>query len=145
VTYRESAVSWRPVITFCALWIVGVIVDDLIGSIHWVGWLLAFLAIGGVLAVVAVARQRFAAVVVDRETLRVGQESIVLSTVDVEYFDQDAGGPPAGARILGGSWSVPKERSALPIRLMDGTVVLAPCQDPEQLRGALQQACRGPG
>lgn len=136
--YRENSADWRPLWMLCALWTIGVVVDGILGSVHWWGWLIALLAIGGVLGVVGYAKSRFSSVVVDHVALRIGQESVPLSTVDVSYFDEDSGGPPAGARILGGAWSVPKGRSALPLRLTDGTVVLAPCRDPERLREALQ-------
>ncbi|HVX44056.1 MAG TPA: hypothetical protein VHC49_09215 [Mycobacteriales bacterium] len=138
VVYRENSAGWRPFWILCAMWTLGVIVDGILGSVHWWGWLLALLAVGGVFGVVAYAKARFSAVLVDRAALRIGQEIVPLSTVDVTYFAEDSGGPPAGARILGGAWSIPKGRSALPVRLIDGTVVLAPCRDPEGLRAALQ-------
>lgn len=138
VSYRENAADWRPLGVLCALWTIGVILDGILGSVHWWGWLLGLLGIGGVFGVASYARQQFANVVLDRIALRVGHESIPLSTVDTSYFDEDDGGPPAGARILGGALSVPKGRSALPIRLNDGEVVLAPCKDPDGLRAALQ-------
>lgn len=137
MTYRENAATWRPLAIVCALWIIGVVVDGILGRVHWWGWVIALLAVGGVVGVVSIAKQRFSAVAVDGTTLRVGHESLPLSTVDSSYFGTDSSGPPAGARILGGAWSVPKGRSALPIRLHDGTVVLAPCKDPVALRTAL--------
>lgn len=43
----------------------------------------------------------------------------------------------AGAQVLGGGWSVPKGRAALPLRRTDGASLLVPTRDPDSLRRAL--------
>jgi hypothetical protein len=46
-------------------------------------------------------------------------------------------GTPVGARVLGGGWSVPRKYDELPVKLDDGTVVLAWARDVEALKAAL--------
>lgn len=137
--YSERAVSWRPLWLVCGLLILGFVVDLALGSAHLLGWALAFVAIVGVLGISMYARAQFGSLSVSALRLRVGRESIPLSTVDLEYLrdSSSAGGPPVGARVVGGGWSVPKGRQALPVRLTDGAVVLVPCRDPAAVRTAL--------
>jgi hypothetical protein len=46
-------------------------------------------------------------------------------------------GAPVGARVLGGGWSVPRKYDELPLKLDDGTVVLAWARDVQALQAAL--------
>jgi hypothetical protein len=138
--YSERAASWRPLGAVIGLGLLGFVVDLALPGHHphTLGWALALLAIGGVVGIAAFARMQFGSVTVTDTRLRVGRETIPVSTVDILYFEDDeAGGPPVGARILGGGMAVPKGRSAMPIRLVDGTVVVVPCRDPDKLRAAL--------
>lgn len=139
--YREAGASWRPVALVALLCVAGFLVDgELLGHSWQVfDWLIAFLAVGGVVAVAIYAKQRFATVILRDDELQVGVEVVPLSKVDVTYFDADGGGPPTGARVVGGAWSVPRGREPLPVRLTDGTVVIVPCRDPEALRTAIRQ------
>ncbi|HEX3816464.1 MAG TPA: DUF3093 family protein [Mycobacteriales bacterium] len=143
--YAERAASWRPVGAVVGLCLLGFIVDLALPGhhAHTLGWALALLAIGGVVAIAAFARMQFGSVTVTDTRLRVGRETIPLSTVDISYFEDDeAGGPPVGARILGGGMAVPKGRSAMPVRLVDGTVIVVPCRHPDRLRDSLLEARR---
>jgi hypothetical protein len=47
-------------------------------------------------------------------------------------------GAPIGARVLGGGWTVPRKFTEVPLRLADGTVVLAWAKDPDAFRAALR-------
>jgi hypothetical protein len=51
-------------------------------------------------------------------------------------------GTPVGARVLGGGWSVPRKYDSLPVKLADGTVVLAWAKDVEALQDALDRLVR---
>jgi hypothetical protein len=137
--YSERAVSWRPLWVVVGLILVGFCLDvALPGGNHLLAWALGFVAIVGVVGIGMYARAQFGSLSVSALRLRVGRESVPLSTVDLPYLrDSEVGGPPVGARVLGGGWSVPKGREALPIRLTDGAVVLVPCRDPEAVRTAL--------
>jgi hypothetical protein len=140
VRYVERAGSWRPVGAVAALCVVGYLVDlSLPGHrSHPLAWALALVGVGGVVGIGMYARAQFGSLTISDTTLRVGRESVPLSTVDADYLrDEDAGGPPVGARVLGGGWSVPRGRVALPVRLTDGTVVLVPCRDGAAVRAAL--------
>ncbi|MBY8853843.1 hypothetical protein K7G98_38690, partial [Saccharothrix sp. MB29] len=45
--------------------------------------------------------------------------------------------PRAGSTVLGGGWSLPRGTEAVPVRLVDGTVVTAWARDADALRAAL--------
>jgi hypothetical protein len=49
-----------------------------------------------------------------------------------------------GGRVLGGGWTVPRKYDELPLRLDDGTVVLAWARDGEALRSALSRVVDPP-
>jgi hypothetical protein len=137
--YSERAVSWRPLWVVAGLIVVGFCVDvALPGGNHLLAWTLAFVGIVGVMGIGMYARTQYGSLSVSALQLKVGRESVPLSTVDIAYLrDSEAGGPPVGARVLGGGSSVPKGREALPVRLTDGAVVLVPCRDPGAVRTAL--------
>ncbi len=140
IRYTERGASWRPLGVVVLLCLVGVLVDAFLPgrTVHLLGWVLAFVAVAGVIGIASYARMQFGTVTVTATTLRVGREALPLSTVDYSYLaDDEAGGPPVGARILGGGMAVPKGRLPMPLRLTDGTVVLVPCRDPAALRAAL--------
>jgi DUF3093 family protein len=146
VRYTERGASWRPLGVVVLLCLVGLVIDALLPghSVHLLGWVLAFVAVAGVIGIASYARMQFGTVTVTATTLRVGRETLPLSTVDYSYLvDDDAGGAPVGARILGGGMAVPKGRSPMPLRLTDGTVVLVPCRDPAALRAALSDGSDG--
>ena len=143
IRYVERAVSWRPLGVVVALCVVGFVVDLALPGhqAHPLAWTLALLAIGGVVGIGMYARAQFGSLSISGTTLRVGRESIPLSTVDASYLlADDTGGAPVGARVIGGGWSVPKGRIGLPVRLIDGTVVLVPCRDGSAVRAALLDA-----
>jgi hypothetical protein len=68
--------------------------------------------------------------------LRQGRE-----TLDVEKIaaaDEEVGTPVA-ARVLGTGWAVPRKFESVPVRLQDGTTVVAWARDGEALRAALRE------
>jgi hypothetical protein len=146
VRYTERGASWRPLGVVVLLCLIGLLIDALLPGhgVHVLGWVLAFVAIAGVIGIASYARMQFGTVTVTTTSLRVGRETLPLSTVDYSYLvDDEVGGPPVGARVLGGAMAVPKGRLPMPLRLTDGTVVIVPCRDPDALRAALADAPDG--
>jgi hypothetical protein len=50
----------------------------------------------------------------------------------------DEVGTPVGVRVLGGGWLPPRGTTGVPLRLDDGSVVLAWARHPESLHDALR-------
>jgi hypothetical protein len=84
------------------------------------------------------ARRRFLSLEVTTRQLRQGREKVPAEKI-AEVTDV---GTPVGARVLGGGWSVPRKYDSLPVKLADGTVVLAWAKDVEALRDALDRLVR---
>jgi hypothetical protein len=136
--YAESGVSWVAVVWGPVFALVGALAELATGPVHVVGWLL----VGAGLCVITVpwvyARRRFLSLEVTTEQLRQGREKLPADQL-AEVADV---GAPTGARVLGGGWSVPRKYDSLPVKLADGTVVLAWAKDVEALRDALDRLVR---
>lgn len=143
MTYRESGASWRPVWVAALALAVGIVIDIVLpGPDHVGAWLVAVPVVLGLVALTCIAGRRVWSVELSEEQLQVGQETMSLDSVDLEHLHAledggEVGGAETGARVLGGGWSIPKGRHALPLRRTDGTSVLVPTRDPESLRRAL--------
>jgi hypothetical protein len=138
--YAESGVSWAAIGWGPVFALVGALAELATGGpVHVVGWLMVGFALCVITMPWVYARRRFLSLEVTTEQLRQGREKVpaaeIASVTDV--------GTPVGARVLGGGWSVPKGTTAVPLRLLDGTVVLAWARDPEALLAALRQVVRG--
>lgn len=140
--YAESGVSWGAVVWGPVFALLGALAELATGGpVHVAGWL----AVGFGLCLITVpwvyARRRFLSLEVTTAELRQGREKVpaaqVSSVTDV--------GAPVGARVLGGGWSVPRKYDSLPVKLADGTVVLAWAKDVEALRDALDRLVRVTG
>jgi hypothetical protein len=144
--YVEHGGTWR------AFWLVAgalavLLVLDLVlpgGDVPPFVWVLALVAVLGIVAAGTVSARRVWTVRVDGAgddaVLAVGRERVPLRDVDTEHLRDGEGGADAGAPVLGGGWSLPKGRTGLPLRLADGRTVLVPTRDPAALRAALVQA-----
>jgi len=118
--FDEPGGSWRP------FWLVAgvlglVVVLDLVlpgPDLSPLLWVLAVVAVLGVVAAGVVSARRAWTVRVDAGTA----------------------GVDAGAPVLGGGWSLPRGRSGLPLRTTDGRTVLVPTRDPAALSRALLAA-----
>ncbi|WP_410561850.1 hypothetical protein [Amycolatopsis sp. cmx-4-61] len=137
--YAESGVSWGAIGWGPVFALVGALAELVTGGpVHVVGWLLVGLGLCVLTMPWVYARRRFLSLEVTSEQLRQGREKVpaaqIASVTDV--------GAPVGARVLGGGWSVPRKYDELPVRLADGTVVLAWAKDVEALRDALDRLVR---
>ena len=141
--YVEQGGSWR------AFWLVTgalalLLVLDLVlpgPDVPASVWAPALVAVLGVVAAGTLSARRIWTVRVDGRgqdaALSVGRERVPLADVDPAHLRDGAGGVSAGAPVLGGSWSLPRGRTGLPLRLTDGRTVLVPTRDPAALRAAL--------
>ena len=140
----EPGGSWRP------LWAVAAAVGLLVVSaavlpgpdVPPLAWGVAAVAVLGVIAIGCLSARRVWTVRVGEDGLSVGREQLALSAVDVAHLGAAGSGVDAGAPVLGGGWSLPRGRTGLPLRLVDGRTVLVPTRDPAALRAALLAGVR---
>jgi hypothetical protein len=149
VPYVEPGGSWRPFWVIAAFLLVLLALDRVAlgGGVPGIVWVLAFVAVLGVVAGAVSSARRVWTVRVDRDgpdaALSVGRERVPLAEVDTDHLravrEGDAG-VDAGAPVLGGGWSMPRGRTGLPLRLADGRTVLVPTRAPAALAAALVAA-----
>ena len=132
--YAEAGSSWWPVLWGPVFALVGGLVEATTGPVHLIEWVVVGIALAGAAAVWVQARRRVHSVRLTGETLHQGREELPVARI-AEIEDV---GPPLGARVLGGGWTVPKRFTEVPLRLRDGSVVLAWARNPDGLRGALR-------
>jgi hypothetical protein len=137
--YVEPGGSWRPFWIVAAAFAVFLVLDlALPGSdIPLLFWLVAGVAVLGIVAAGCLSARRVWTVRVDDDELAVGRERVPLSDVDVDHLLAVDSGVDAGAPVLGGGWSLPRGRTGLPLKLTDGRTVLVPTRDPAALRAVL--------
>ncbi|WP_448626759.1 hypothetical protein [Geodermatophilus sp. URMC 64] len=151
--YVEPGGSWRP-FWLVAAFLAALIVADVVlpgPDVPAVVWVLAVVAVLGVVAAGVLSARRVWTVRVDADgpdaALSVGRERVPLADVDARHLravrDGEAG-VDAGAAVLGGGWSLPKGRTGLPLRLAGGRTVLVPTRDPAALTTALLTAVTHP-
>ncbi|QIZ34911.1 hypothetical protein [Saccharopolyspora sp. ASAGF58] len=134
VLYSERGSSWWPVLWGPVFALLGFGVEALApGSVNAAAWLL----VGGVLAAAAATwvygRRRLVSVRLTPAALVQGREELAVSRIAAVTEV----GTPVGARVLGGSWTIPKGTGEVPLRLEPDEVVLAWAKDPEALSAAL--------
>ncbi len=137
--YRESGSSWWPLLWGPAFAVAGYLVELFTGPASVALWSIAGLGLtlGALLWVYG--RVRTGSVALTAEEAQFGREKVPVAMIGA-FRDV---GAPAGARVLGGGWSVPKGTTAVPLRLLDGTVVLGWARDPEAFLAALRRVVRG--
>ncbi|MEV5714485.1 hypothetical protein AB0L41_11345 [Amycolatopsis mediterranei] len=137
--YAESGVSWAAIGWGPLFALVGALAELATGGpVHVVGWLMVGFALAVITLPWVYARRRFLSLEVTTEQLRQGREKVPAAQI----ADVTDVGTPVGARVLGGGWSVPRKYDSLPVKLADGTVVLAWAKDVEALRDALDRLVR---
>ena len=141
-SYTEHGGSWRPFWLIAGALAVLVALDLALpgGDVPPLLWAVAIVAVLGIVAAGTLSARRIWTVRVDHEGLSVGRERIRLSEIDAEHLRQVDSGVDAGAPVLGGSWSLPKGRTGLPLKLTDGRTVLVPTRDPAALWSALSDS-----
>ncbi|SMC65059.1 DUF3093 family protein [Lentzea albidocapillata] len=136
--YRESGSSWWPLLWGPAFAVAGYLVELVTGPASVTLWAVAGLGLtlGAVLWVYG--RVRTGSIELTAEEARFGREKLPVAMIEA---CQDVGAP-TGAKVLGGGWSVPKGTTAVPLRLVGGSVVLAWARDPDALLAALRRVVR---
>jgi hypothetical protein len=132
--YAEPGSSWWPVTWGLVFALAGAGLEALSGPVHVLAWVLAGVGLTGLAAIWVQARRRVCSVRLTAEILYQGREPLSLHKI-AEFDDI---GAPIGARVLGGGWTVPKRFTEVPLKLADGTVVIAWAKDPDALRAALR-------
>jgi hypothetical protein len=133
VLFSESGSSFWPLLWGPIFAAVGAGLEATTGRVHGLAWPLVGIGLAGVAAVWVSSRRRLLSVRLTTTTLTQGQEVLAVDRI----AEVDEVGTPAGARVLGGGWTVPRKYADVPVRLSDGTVVLAWARDGEGLRDAL--------
>lgn len=135
IRYREPGASWVALAYGPGFAALGAVVELLMGTpVHVVAWVLVALGLAAITAPWVYARRRFLTVRVTSSALWQGREELPLGRI----AQVTEVGAPAGARVLGGGWSAPRKYDELPVRLEDGSVVLAWAKDAEALRAAIE-------
>jgi hypothetical protein len=137
--YVEHGGTWRPFWIVAAAFAVFLVLDlALPGSdVPPLLWLVAVVAVLGIVGAGCLSARRVWTVRVDDEALTVGRERVPLADIDVGHLRSVDSGVDAGAPVLGGGWSLPSGRTGLPLRVADGRTVLVPTRDPAALYTAL--------
>jgi hypothetical protein len=139
VLYRESGSSWWPLLWGPAFAVAGYLIELITGPASAALWTIVGLALTLAAVLWVNGRVKTRTVALTAEEAQFGREKLPIAMIEA---CRDVGAP-AGARVLGGGWSVPKGTTAVPVRLLDGTVVLAWARDPEALLAALRRVVRG--
>ncbi|RRO13065.1 hypothetical protein EIL87_25800 [Saccharopolyspora rhizosphaerae] len=130
VLYSERGSSWWPVLWGPVFAALGLVVEQLtLGPRNVAMWVLVGLALAVAAAIWAYGRRRLLAVSLTRSELVLGREQLATDRITAVREV----GAPVGARVLGGSWTVPKGTGEIPLRLDDDTVVLAWARNSEVL------------
>jgi hypothetical protein len=133
VLYAEQGSSWWPLLWGPLFAGLGAGLEATTGPVHTLPWVGVGVILFGVTAIWVKARRKVYRVELTPRTLRQGMETIDTSTM-TQVSDVGAG---AGAKPLGGGWTVPRRTDEVPVKLDDGTVVLAWARDGEALKNAL--------
>lgn len=134
--YREPGASWWPLSWGPGLAAVGLVFELLAdGPVHLLTWLV-LAAVAVITAAVPVnARRRLVTVRVTPVAVHFGHETLPLA----DLAQVDDVGAPAGAQVLGGFAAVPSRTVEVPLRLVDGPIVIGWSRHPDRLRAALRE------
>jgi hypothetical protein len=138
VLFAEPGSTWWPVLWGPVFAVAGAGVEALSGRVHVLAWLLVGPGLAGLTALWVRARRRLLCVLLTGETLVEGSETLAVQRIAEVGVD-----PPARARVLGGAWTVPRKLAEIPVRLDDGSVVLAWARDGDGLLTALRELVSG--
>ncbi|HVK22208.1 MAG TPA: hypothetical protein VM677_12700 [Actinokineospora sp.] len=133
VLHTEPGSTWWPVLWGPVFAITGAVLELVTGPVHWIAWAAVAVGLAGLTAGWVSARKRECSVELTAHRLRAGTETLAVERI-VRVADEI---PDAGARALGGGWTVPRKTDEVPLELDDGTTVLAWARDAAGLRAAL--------
>lgn len=133
VLYAEEGSSWWPLLWGPLFAGVGAGLEAFAGPVHTAAWLGVGIILFGIFALWVNARRKVYAVELTPITLRQGRETLAIDTI-AQVTDV---GAATGSKVLGGGWSAPRKTDDVPVKLDDGTVVLAWARDGEALKNAL--------
>ncbi len=139
VLYAEPGSTLWPVLWGPAFAVLGALVELASGPVHVLAWTLVGVVLAGLATVWVQARRRVCAVRLTTAALTQGRESVEVGKLAAV----DDVGASAGARVLGGGWSVPRKFTEVPVLLTDGSSVLAWARDGDALRAALSRLLAG--
>jgi Protein of unknown function (DUF3093) len=131
--YREVGSSWWPVLWGPGFAAAGALIELASGTLHGMAWLLTGLGLAVLATAWVSARRRVLSVRLTRQTLYQGRETLPVRRI----AEVDDVGASMGAKVLGGAWVVPKRFTGVPLRLSDGSRVLAWAKDADALRAAI--------
>lgn len=136
ILHDEPGSSWWPVLWAPAFSGAGIAFDAAVGARpHVFGWTIVGLVLLLFTTLWVSARRRFLAVRLTATTLTEGREQLPVARIAAV----DDVGTPTGTAVLGGGWSVPRKYEELPLRLDDGSVVLAWARDIDTLTECLRE------
>ncbi|SDD43255.1 hypothetical protein [Actinokineospora iranica] len=134
IHYLEPGSSWWPVLWGPLFSAVGAGLEATTGVVHGLTWVL----VGALLTLMTAgwvnARRKVCAVTLTATSLRQGREVLPVGRI-AKVTGVEA---PAGAKPLGGGFTVPRKTTEVPVELDDGSVVLAWARYPEDLTEALK-------
>jgi hypothetical protein len=139
VLHAEPGATRWPLLWGPAFAGIGAGVEALSGPVHAVQWLIVGIGLFGVFALWINARRKVYRVELTPAELRQGRETLPVKDITKVT---DVGAAP-GARVLGGGWTVPRKTYEVPLRLDDGSTVLAWARDDEALKAALARLVEG--
>ncbi|MBW4715854.1 hypothetical protein [Saccharothrix obliqua] len=135
VLYREAGASWWPLLWGPVFAAAGFGVEALTGS----AWPALWVFVACVLFVSTVlwvqGRRRVYGVRLTPVALHQGREELPVRDIAAASGVE----PRAGARVLGGGWALPRGAEPVPLRLVDGAVVLGWARDADALRVELDR------
>ena len=134
--YAEVGVGWLALVWGPLFALLGALAELATGGpVHTVAWIMIAIGLCALTLPWVYARRRFLSLEVTTQGLRQGREQLEAARI----ADVTDVGTPVGARVLGGGWTVPRKYDELPVKLDDGTVVLAWARDVEALQAALSE------
>ncbi|RVW10153.1 hypothetical protein EGT67_08055 [Prescottella agglutinans] len=148
VLFDEPGARWRTVAYGPVFCVVALVIELLTGPVvHWFALTLFAAILAGIVYVQVAAARRHVSVSLTRTTLRQGAEELPVAEIEAvlpaadPYADDPE--PWESARSLGELSGVPRRRTAIGLRLRDGSLVQAWARDDDGLRDALTEALAG--
>lgn len=143
--FAEPGGRWRTVVIGPVICLIVLIAELVVGvGVHLFALTLFAVLLAAFVAVQVLAARRHASVEVHGADLRCGTETVPLADIAelLPAADPDAADlePWETARALGELSGVPRRRTSIGLRLVDGTVVRAWARDGDGLRAALDDA-----